>query len=70
MTKLYRSRYNQKLGGVCAGLAQYFGVDVTIVRLLTVLIFLTGGGTLAYILAWIFIPLEPATSTGLSYSFE
>lgn len=57
--KLYRSR-NKKIGGVCQGLADYFNVDVTVVRLVAVLaLFFVGGGLLAYLLLWIFIPLEP-----------
>jgi len=57
--KLYRSR-NKKIGGVCQGIADYFNMDVTVVRLIAVLALLfVGGGLLAYLLLWIFIPLEP-----------
>lgn len=59
--RLYRSRANVVLGGVCGGIGEYFGVDPTIVRLLWVLFALAGGsGVLAYIIAWIIIPEEPA----------
>ena len=58
--KLYRSRADKKLCGVCGGLAKYFGVDVSIVRLLTVLAAIfVGGGLLAYIICALVIPEEP-----------
>lgn len=59
MKKLYRSRHNQMIGGVCMGLARYFDADVTLVRLIWVLAALFGGsGVLAYIIAWVIIPEE------------
>ncbi|HHX25821.1 MAG TPA: PspC domain-containing protein [Firmicutes bacterium] len=58
--RLYRSRYQKKLGGVCAGLADFFQIDVTLVRLIWVLLVVFyGAGILAYIIAWIIIPQEP-----------
>lgn len=58
--KLYRSRENSMLGGVCAGLADYFDVDTSLIRLATVVLFFAAGtGILAYIIAWIIIPQEP-----------
>ncbi len=58
--KLYRSRRDKVIGGVAGGLADYFEVDVVIIRLLFVLVFfLGGGGFLAYIIMWIVIPAEP-----------
>lgn len=58
--RLYRSRYDKKLGGVCAGLAKYFGIDATLIRLIWVLLAVFyGSGILAYIIAWIIIPEEP-----------
>lgn len=60
MKKLYRSRKDTKIAGVCGGIAEYFNVDSNIIRLLAVLtIFFGGGGFIAYIIAWIIIPLEP-----------
>lgn len=57
--KLYRSRKQRMIAGVAGGLAEYFNVDVSIIRLLWVLaIFAVGGGLLAYIIAWIIIPEE------------
>ncbi len=48
------------IGGVCGGLAKYFDIDPTIVRVLFVVsIFIGGGGILAYIILWIVVPEEP-----------
>jgi phage shock protein C len=59
--KLYRSRYDKKLAGVCAGLAKYLNMDPTVVRLVWVLISLfAGAGLLAYIICALVIPEEPA----------
>ena len=57
---LVRSRRGRMLAGVCAGAADYFGVDVTLVRVLAVVLCLiTGGaGVLAYLAAWVIIPEE------------
>ena len=61
MKKLYRSRENKKVGGVCGGIAEYFALDPTLVRLgAIVLIFIWGAGILAYIVAWAIIPERPA----------
>jgi len=60
MKKLYRSREDTKIAGICGGIAEYFNVDSNIIRLLAVLTaFFGGGGVIAYIIAWIIIPLEP-----------
>ncbi|MBD9068685.1 MAG: PspC domain-containing protein, partial [Butyricicoccus sp.] len=57
--RLYRSETNQMLCGVCAGIAEYFGIDPTLVRLAWVLFCALGGsGVLAYILSVIIIPPE------------
>ena len=56
--RLYRKDDNKILGGVCAGIADYFDVDPSIVRILTVLLMLSGTGIIAYIVAWIIVPLE------------
>jgi phage shock protein C len=59
LERLYRSRRQRVLGGVAGGLAEYFGVDVVLVRLLWVMtLFFGGAGFLAYIVAWIIIPDE------------
>ena len=58
--KLYKSRQNRIIDGVCGGIAEYFDVDPTIVRLLWVLITLMGGsGFLLYIIAMIIMPVNP-----------
>lgn len=55
--KLYRDENRKVIAGVCAGLADYFSIDVTVVRLIFVLTLIYhGGGTLAYIVLWIIMP--------------
>jgi phage shock protein C len=58
--KLFRSSKDCMIGGVCGGIAEYFDVDSTLVRLLAVLVVLLGGaGVIAYLIAWIVIPKNP-----------
>lgn len=58
--KLYRSRKDEKIAGVCGGLAEYLEIDSTIVRLAWLAAALViGWGIFAYIIAWIVIPNEP-----------
>lgn len=58
--KLYRSRTDSKIAGVCGGLANYFGVDSTVVRTIFVLAFLFAGiGFWPYIILMIILPREP-----------
>lgn len=58
--RLYRSRTDRVLGGVCAGLANYLNVDPVLIRVAWVVAFFAVGvGFLAYIIAWIIIPKEP-----------
>ncbi|MCA9325368.1 PspC domain-containing protein [Candidatus Saccharibacteria bacterium] len=58
--RLFRSKSQRMIGGVCGGLAEYFDVDPTLVRLIAVLlIFTAGGGVLAYLVLWIIIPENP-----------
>ena len=60
--RLVRSRIDKKIGGVCAGLADYFDIDPTIVRVVWLLaIFLGGTGGFLYIVLWIVLPLAPVT---------
>lgn len=56
--KLYRSMTNKMLCGVCGGIAEYFNIDPTIVRLLAVLFGFSGAGVLVYFIAAIIIPVE------------
>ena len=59
--KLYKSISDKKIFGVCGGIAEYFDVDSTIVRLIwTVLVFCFGTGALAYIIAALVMPNPPA----------
>ncbi|MEQ2129849.1 PspC domain-containing protein [Caldanaerobacter subterraneus KAk] len=58
--RLYRSREQRIFGGVCGGIAEYFNVDVTLVRLIClVTVIFGGGGLLFYLIAWIIIPENP-----------
>ncbi len=65
MTKrLYRSRKEKVIAGVCGGLAEYFKVDPVIIRVLFVILLLPGGfpGFIPYIVMWVIVPLEPTGS--------
>ena len=57
---LARSRKGRMVAGVCAGVADYFGIDVTLVRVIVAVVsVITGGaGVLAYLAAWMIIPAE------------
>lgn len=58
--KLFRSRRDKIIGGVCGGLANYFTMDPTIMRLIFVLLALFGGpGLILYVILWIITPVEP-----------
>jgi phage shock protein C len=58
--RLVRPRQGRKLAGVCLGFAEYFDIDVTLVRLMWLIgSFMTGIGLLAYPIAWIVMPEEP-----------
>lgn len=58
--RLYKSRKNKMIDGVCGGIAEYFNIDPTIVRIIAVIIgCLKGAGLLIYILACIIIPVNP-----------
>jgi phage shock protein PspC (stress-responsive transcriptional regulator) len=62
--RLTRSATDKKIAGVCGGLAEYFGVDATAVRVLWCVVSILGGaivgGVIAYLLAWFIIPPAPA----------
>ncbi|MCB0699066.1 MAG: PspC domain-containing protein [Chitinophagaceae bacterium] len=56
--RLYRNPNDKLIGGVCSGVANYFDIDPVLVRLVFAILFLTAGiGLVAYILAWIIIPV-------------
>jgi len=57
--RLFRSKKDRIIGGVCGGLGNYFSLDPVLVRVIWAVLFFAGGvGLLAYILAWIIIPEE------------
>lgn len=67
--KFYRSTRQRVIAGVCGGLAEYFSVDVVIVRLAWALFALVGGaGIIAYILCWIIVPERKNAETTVSNS--
>jgi phage shock protein C len=65
MKRLYRSKKERMLGGICAGLGEHFDIDPTVIRLVWVVITVIsiGTGVLVYILAWILIPEEDTGSS-------
>lgn len=62
--RLYRSRDDRIVAGVAGGLAEYFGIDPTIVRMLWLLALLPGGvpGLVPYLICWLIIPLKPPST--------
>lgn len=61
--KLYRKSSGSVFGGVCAGLGDYFNVDKVLIRLVWALtVAFAGIGLLAYLIAWIIIPIDTAQS--------
>ncbi len=56
--RLYRSRSQRMLGGVCGGLAEYLNADPTLIRLLWVIFIVAGmgSGLLVYLVAWVIMP--------------
>jgi phage shock protein C len=66
-SSLARSRSDKMIGGVCGGLAAYFGIDATIVRLVFVLAVLSGLSPFIYLILWIVMPQEqPAQPQNLT----
>lgn len=60
--KLYRSRIDRMIGGVCGGLGKYFSVDATLIRLIAVLLMVLTGvipGVIAYLIMMVIVPQEP-----------
>jgi phage shock protein C len=58
--KLYRSKTNRQVAGVCGGLAEYFNLDATLIRILFVVLAVLGGsGLVIYVAMWIIVPKEP-----------
>ncbi len=62
--RLYRSRTESVIGGVCGGLGEYFNIDPTFIRIIAVLlVFADGVGILGYLIAWIIIPRRPVAES-------
>jgi phage shock protein PspC (stress-responsive transcriptional regulator) len=59
MAALVRPRQGKVIAGVCAGLAERFGISVTLIRVLFVIFALTGAGELVYLVLWVIIPKAP-----------
>lgn len=57
--KLYRSRRNVVIGGVCGGIGEYFDIDPVLVRIIWLFAVFSGIGVLAYFLCWVVIPQKP-----------
>ena len=64
MKRLYRSETDKKIAGVCGGLAEYFAIDPTIVRLVFFMLLLPGGlpGLIPYVVLWIVVPTKTELS--------
>ena len=68
--RLYRLREGRVVAGVCAGLAAYFGIDPTLVRLAFAVVTVFGGiGILVYLVAWIVIPEEGGDGGSIAENF-
>lgn len=63
--RLFRSRNQKVIAGVCGGLAEYFNLDPTWIRLIFILLSLLGLGTfiIVYIIFWIIVPIAPPSAT-------
>jgi phage shock protein PspC (stress-responsive transcriptional regulator) len=68
--QLTRSTTDKRLGGVAGGLAAYFGLDVTLVRVAWVVAGLMGWGIVAYIILWIVLPVGPAATPAVRAAEE
>ncbi len=62
--KLYRSRTDRKLAGVCSGLANYLSVDATLIRVIFIALAVLGGAAVPiYLAMWVIVPNEPQDMT-------
>jgi phage shock protein C len=58
--KLYRSRDDRIISGVCGGLGEFFGIDPTLIRIIFILLLIFGGsGLIIYLVMWLIVPDEP-----------
>ncbi len=69
MKRIYRERFDKKLAGVCGGLAQYFQLDASIIRMIWLLLTLFSGGIfiIIYLICWAVIPLGPKSYVVANY---
>lgn len=69
MRRMYRERFDKKIGGVCGGLAQYLQLDASIVRMIWVFLTFISGGIflLIYLLCWAILPLGPKAYVVANY---
>ena len=70
--RLYRSRDERMLAGICGGLGEYLNVDPTVIRILFVILALVGfgGGILLYLAMWLIVPEEPLAASAPPTSVE
>jgi len=68
--RLTRSETDHKIGGVCGGIAAYFGIDATLVRVGFVIAAVMGWGILAYIILWIALPNGPPSTPAIRLAEE
>ena len=60
LRKLYRSRTERSIAGICGGLAEFFGLDVSLIRIATLILILFGGLSIwVYIILWLIVPKAP-----------
>jgi phage shock protein C len=57
--RLFRSRSNRRLAGVCGGIGDFTGLDPTLIRVGFIIFGLVGVGELVYLLMWLIVPKEP-----------
>jgi phage shock protein C len=70
MGQLTRSETDKKIAGIAGGMAAYFGVDPTLVRVLWVVALLMGWGFLAYLILWIVLPKGPGSTPAVRLAEE
>jgi len=69
--RLYRSSSNKVIGGVCGGIAEFFGIETTWVRLaMAVLAVIGGTGVLVYAVLWLFLPDDATGDIGMDAVFD
>jgi phage shock protein C len=68
--KLTRSETDRKVAGIAGGMAAYFGVDPTLVRVAWIAAALMGWGVIAYVLLWILLPKGPGSTPAIRLAEE